>query len=86
MCDSQHCCWARAAAGTAVPLHHRPAPSDERVQFNAAGQVALKLKTPCSDGTAHVAMSPLEFMQVLRAPKPRSRLRSRMTGLGRMRA
>jgi hypothetical protein len=29
----------------------RPAPSDERVQLNAAGQVELKLKTPWRDGT-----------------------------------
>ena len=41
----------------------RPALADERVQLNAAGQVELKLKTPWRDGTTHLVMSPLEFMQ-----------------------
>jgi hypothetical protein len=41
----------------------RPALADERVQLNAAGQVELKLKTPWRDGTTHLGMSPLEFMQ-----------------------
>ena len=41
----------------------RPALADERVQLNAAGQVDLKLKTPWRDGTTHLVMSPLEFMQ-----------------------
>ncbi|MDP1647703.1 MAG: transposase [Rubrivivax sp.] len=34
----------------------------------------LKLKTPCRDGTTHLAMSPLEFMQRLAALVPRPRL------------
>jgi len=34
------------------------------VQLNAAGQVMLELKTPCRDGTTHLVMSPLEFMQL----------------------
>ena len=41
----------------------RPALANERVQTNAAGQVALKLKTPWRDGTTHLVISPLEFMQ-----------------------
>jgi hypothetical protein len=45
----------------------RPALSHERVQLNAAGQVELKLKTPWRDGTTHLIMSPLEFMQRLAA-------------------
>ena len=45
----------------------RPALSDERVQLNAAGQVELKLKTLWRDGTTHLVMSPLEFMQRLAA-------------------
>jgi Putative transposase len=61
----------------------RPALSDERVQFNAAAQVELKLKTPWRDSTTHLAMSPLAFMQSLTASKPRSRLRPRMTALRR---
>jgi hypothetical protein len=59
----------------------RPALSDERVQINAAGQVELKLKMPWRDGTTHLVMSPLVFMKRLAAPKPRSRLRPRMTAL-----
>ena len=45
----------------------RPALANERVQTNAAGQVVLKLKTPWRDGTTHLVMSPLEFMQRLAA-------------------
>jgi hypothetical protein len=52
----------------------RPALSDERVQLNAAGQVELKLKPPWRDGTTHLVMSPLEFMQRLAALVPRPRL------------
>lgn len=52
----------------------RPALSDERVQLNAAGQVELKLKTPWRDGTTHLVMTPLEFMQRLAALVPRHRL------------
>jgi len=52
----------------------RPALSDERVQLNAAGQVQLELKTPWRDGTTHLVMSPLEFMQRLAALVPRPRL------------
>jgi hypothetical protein len=52
----------------------RPALANERVQCNAAGQVVLKLKTPWHDGTTHVVMSPLEFMQRLAALVPRPRL------------
>jgi hypothetical protein len=52
----------------------RPALSDERVELNAAGQVELKLKTPWRDGTTHLVMSPLEFMQRLAALVPSPRL------------
>ena len=48
--------------------------ASERVQTNAAGQVVLKLKTPWRDGTTHLAVSPLEFMQRLAALVPRPRL------------
>jgi len=53
----------------------RPALSDQRVQINAAGQVELKLKTPWRDGTTHLVMSPLEFMQRLAALVPRPSLK-----------
>jgi hypothetical protein len=52
----------------------RPALANERVQCNAAGQVVLKLKTPWHDGTTHIVLSPLEFMQRLAALVPRPRL------------
>ncbi len=45
----------------------RPAITNERLTRNAAGQVVLALKTPYRDGTTHIAMSPLEFMQRLNA-------------------
>jgi hypothetical protein len=52
----------------------RPALANERVRTNAAGQVVLKLKTAWRDGTTHLAMSPLKFMQRLAALVPRPRL------------
>lgn len=52
----------------------RPALANERVQTNAAGQMVLKLKTAWRDGTTHLVMSPLEFMQRLAALMPRPRL------------
>ena len=52
----------------------RPALANERVQTNAAGQVVLKLRPPWRDGTTHMVMSPLEFMQRLAALVPRPRL------------
>ena len=52
----------------------RPALSDERVQLNAVRQLQLTLKTPWRDGTTHLVMSPLEFMQRLAALVPRPRL------------
>ena len=45
----------------------RPALANERVQTNTAGQVVLKLKTAWRDGTTHLVMAPLEFMQCLAA-------------------
>ncbi len=44
------------------------------MQCDAAGRVVLKLKTPWRDGTTHLVMSPLEFMQRLAALVPRPRL------------
>jgi hypothetical protein len=52
----------------------RPALANDRVQCNVAGQVVLKLKTAWRDGTTHLVMSPLEFMQRLAALVPRPRL------------
>ncbi len=52
----------------------RPAIANERLSVSRAGQVVLKLKTPYRDGTSHLVMSPLEFMQRLGALVPRPRL------------
>jgi hypothetical protein len=52
----------------------RPAIANERIALNRAGQVVLTLKTPYRDGTTHLLMSPLEFMQRLAALVPRPRL------------
>ena len=41
---------------------------------NRAGQVVLQLKSVFKDGTTHIVMSPLEFMQRLAALVPRPRL------------
>lgn len=48
------------------------------MQFNAAGQVELKLKTPWHDGTPHLVTSPLGFMQRRAALIPRPRLLKRV--------
>ena len=61
--------WSNCAATS--PARHR---TEERVQTNAAGQVVLKLMTAWRDGTTHLVMSPLEFMQRLAALVPRPRL------------
>ena len=52
----------------------RPAIANERLSVNHAGQVVLQLKTPYRNGTTHIVMSPMEFMQRLAALVPRPRL------------
>jgi Putative transposase/Transposase zinc-binding domain len=70
----------RCGAEQRKPLEHlcryitRPAIANERLKRNAAGQVVLQLKSAYRDGTTHVVMSPLEFMQRLAALVPRPRL------------
>ena len=70
----------RCAAEQRSELEHlcryitRPAIANERLSVNHAGQVVLKLKTPYRDGTSHLVMSPLEFMQRLAALVPHPRL------------
>ena len=76
-----HASALQAAAGQT----HGPSPSanspldclclgstlaDERVKINAAGQVVLKFKTAWRDGTTHLVMSPMQFMQRLAALVP----------------
>ena len=41
----------------------RPAIANERLKRNRAGDVVLQLKSAFRDGTTHIVMSPLEFMQ-----------------------
>ena len=48
----------------------RPVIANERLKRNGAGQVVLQLKSPYRDGTTHIVMSPLEFMQRLAALVP----------------
>src|SRR5215813_6181344 len=43
----------------------RPAIGNERLKRNRAGQVVLQLKSPYKDGTSHIVMEPLEFMERL---------------------
>ncbi len=52
----------------------RPAIANERLELNSAGDVVLQLKSPYQDGTTHIVMTPLEFMQRLAALVPRPRL------------
>jgi Putative transposase len=52
----------------------RPAIANERLKRNGAGQVVLQLKSAYRDGTTHVVMSPLQFMQQLAALVPRPRV------------
>jgi len=52
----------------------RPAIANERLKRNPAGQLVLQLKSPYRDGTTHIVMSPLQFMQRLAALVLRPRL------------
>src|SRR4030095_7314856 len=52
----------------------RPAIANERLKRNRAGDAVLKLKSAFKDGTTHIVMAPLEFMQRLAALVPRPRL------------
>jgi len=46
----------------------------KRLRRTPAGEVVLQLKTPYRDGTTHLVMTPLEFLQRLAALVPRPRL------------
>ena len=43
----------------------RPAIANKRLKRDGAGDVVLQLKSAWRDGTTHIRMSPLEFMQRL---------------------
>jgi hypothetical protein len=58
-----------------IKLHiTRPALGHKRLRRTPAGAVVLQLKTPYRDGTTHLVMTPLEFLQRLAALVPRPRL------------
>ncbi len=48
--------------------------ANERLKRDGSGDVVLQLKSPWRDGTTHLRMTPLEFMQRLAALVPRPRL------------
>ena len=50
----------------------RPAIANERLSINRDGNVVLKLKTAWRNGTTHVVLTPMEFMQRLAALVPRT--------------
>ena len=52
----------------------RPAIANERLKRDGAGDVVLQLKSAWRDGTTHIVMSPLEFMQRFAVLVPRPRL------------
>lgn len=52
----------------------RPALGHKRLSRTRAGEVVLQLKTPYRDGTTHLVMPPLEFLERLAALVPRPRL------------
>jgi len=52
----------------------RPALGHKRLRRTPAGEVVLQLKTPYRNGTTHLVMTPLEFLQRLAALVPRPRL------------
>ena len=58
----------------AAPTQADRATAHKRTTFALAGQVVLKLRTAWRDGTTHIVVSPLEFMQRLAARVPRPRL------------
>ncbi|MPZ44485.1 MAG: hypothetical protein GEV05_13975 [Betaproteobacteria bacterium] len=57
-----------------MPLDHPPSDCERAASAAMArGQVVLPLKSAYRDGTTHIVMSPLEFMQRLAALVPRPR-------------
>ena len=56
------------------PYHPPRLSPNERLKRNGAGDVVLQLKSAYRDGTTHIVLSPLEFMQRLAALVPRPRL------------
>src|SRR5262245_33702903 len=61
------------SSSSALTSPGRPSPTNGSSR-NRAGQVVLQLKSPYKDGTTHIVMEPLEFMERLAALVPRPRL------------
>ena len=76
----QPSCGGALGGRSAQGLEHlcryitRPAIANERLKRNRAGDVVLQLESAVKDGTTHIVMAPLEFMQRLAALVPRPRL------------
>lgn len=85
------CGGAARAAEQRSALEHwcryitRPAIANARLQREPRGQVVLELKTPYRDGTSHLVMSPLEFMQRLRLCRFPRRPQQRIQANARLR-
>ena len=69
-------------AGLLDRIIARPAMAIELLKRDGAGDVVLQHKSAWRDGTTHIRMSPLEFMQRLAALVPRPRLH-RLSGYSR---
>ena len=52
----------------------RPSLSEERLSFNAQGQVVYKLKTAYRNETTHIVLDPLDFLSRLASLIPRPRV------------
>ena len=52
----------------------RPAFADDQLSWDGAARVTFELKTPWRDGTTHLEMTPIDFMERLAALVPRPRL------------
>ena len=69
----------RVRAGDRDRLEHlcryiaRPALSTERLSLSSQGNILLRLRRPWSDGTTHIVLQPLAFLERLAALIPRPR-------------
>jgi hypothetical protein len=52
----------------------RPAFADDQLGWDGAARVTFELKTPWRDGTTHLEMTPIDFIERLAALVPRPRL------------
>ena len=68
--------WEREKLEKLCRYIARPAVAEERLSLRPSGDIVLKLKTKYSDGTSHLLLSGLEFVEKLAAlvPPPRIHL------------